>query len=403
MNIALVSSAYPPELDGIGDHTYWLAHSLANRSNVEVFTRRAGPFDSDNKVKITPFFSPAEPSSFELLHDAIGSWQQPTHAAQWLLLQYNPFGFGKRGWCPWVPQTLRRIRSQHPHLRVATMFHETMVPAWPWKFAVMHLWQSRLFRQVCRLSDLAFVSTTRWRPQVSRAHPRLPCHHLPVGSNIPLDETPHAAARKKLDLPEKALVLGIFGSAHISRQLDWIAAAARDVGKTGRQVIVAHVGPDTAKIAQAMPNLQVRSFGELPANQVGMHLRAMDVLIAPFSDGVSTRRGSVMAGLQHGLPVITTAKPWSDRILIDADHEGLLALSCDDAASFAAMTAERMPGLLSAKDISQRASQFYHNQFAWDTIAEKLTGHLTACCHPNFISNDENAHSDAFGLVPWRR
>ena len=67
------------------------------------------------------------------------------------------------------------------------------------------------------------------------------------------------------------------------------------------------------------------------------------------------------------------------------------------------MTAERMPGLLSAKDISQRASQFYHNQFAWDTIAEKLTGHLTACCHPNFISNDENAHSDAFGLVPWRR
>jgi glycosyltransferase involved in cell wall biosynthesis len=321
-------------------------------------------------------FKPEDPSSFQLLHDAIARWQQPMSEPQWLVLQYNPFGFGRRGWCPWVPSTLRKIRRHQPHLRVATMFHETMVPAWPWKFAVMHLWQSRIFRQICHLSDVSFVSTTRWQPQVFRAHPGLPCHHLPVGSNIPLDETPHAVARQRLGLPDKSLVLGVFGSAHISRQLDWIAAAAHEIGKMGRQVIVAHVGPDAAKICQALPNLQVRSFGELPAHQVGMHLRAMDVLVAPFSDGVSTRRGSVMAGLQHGVPVITTAAPWTDRMLIDADNEGLIALSCEGAASFAAMTAERLLGLLSATDISQRASQFYHRHFAWSTIAETLTGHL---------------------------
>jgi hypothetical protein len=40
------------------------------------------------------------------------------------------------------------------------------------------------------------------------------------------------------------------------------------------------------------------------------------------------------------------------------------------------MTAERLLGLLSATDISQRASQFYHRHFAWSTIAETLTGHL---------------------------
>ncbi len=403
MNIALISSAYPPDLDGIGDHTYWLAHSLANRSKVQVFTRRGRPLDADNEVKVTPLFNPEDPSSFHLLDDAIGRWQQPTREPQWLVLQYNPFGFGRRGWCPWVPHTLRRIRRHQPHLRVATMFHETMVPAWPWKFAVMHLWQSRIFRQVCHLSDVAFVSTTRWQPQVFRAHPHLPCHHLPVGSNIPLDETPRHVARQQLGLPAEALVLGIFGSAHISRQLDWIAAAAQEVGKTGQKVIVAHVGPDSAKICHAMPGLQVRSFGEQPANQVGMHLRAMDVLVAPFSDGVSTRRGSVMAGLQHGVPVVTTASAWTDRMLNHAGNEGLLALACEDAADFAATTAERLPQLLRTQGISQRAAQYYQNHFAWDAIAETLTGHLIGASRPTIKSNNENAHSNAFGLVPWRR
>lgn len=403
MKIALVSAAYPPDLDGIGDHTYWLARSLASRASVEVFTRGGSPLDVSQGVMVTPLFDPAVPASFELLDGAISHWQQPGREPQWLVLQYNPFGYGRRGWCPWVPRTLQKIRRQHPHLRVAAMFHETMVPAWPWKFAVMHLWQSRLFRQVCRLSDAAFVSTTRWQPQVTRACASLPCHHLPVGSNIPLDETARDAARQTLDLPSGALVLGIFGSAHVSRQLDWIAAAALEIRKAGREIIVAHVGPDAAKIRDAMPGLQVRSFGEQPADRVGMHLRAMDVLLAPFCDGVSTRRGSVMAGLQHGVPVITTASSWTDRVLLNAQPHGLLALQCDSAASFAAQTAAGLPAMLGDEGLSRRAAQFYHEHFAWEAIAETLSDHLLNAPHARLQPENDGVHCDAFGLMPRRR
>ncbi|WP_395744621.1 hypothetical protein [Prosthecobacter sp.] len=402
MNIALVSAAYPPDLDGIGDHTWWLARSLAGQASVEVLTRGGRPIAEDKEVKVTQFLEPSVPSSFEALEDAIAHWQQPARGPHWLLLQYNPFGFGRRGWCPWVPQTLRKIRRHYPHVRIATMFHETMVPAWPWKFAVMHLWQSHFFRQVCHVSEKAFVSSTRYQQQVARVRPDLPCLHLPVGSNVPLDETPRGLARQKIGLPENALVLGVFGSAHISRQLDWIAAAARQVGTTGRDVIVAHVGPDSAKISQAMPGVQVRSFGEQPAGQVGLHLRAMDVILAPFSDGVSTRRGSVMAGLQHGIPVITNASPWTDSLLLTAAVDGLLALDCNDAATFAAMTAAHLPDLLRARDTGQRAAAFYQSHFAWSTLAENLTRHLTGASQSGSAPAHAHSHGSTFGLAPGR-
>jgi len=55
------------------------------------------------------------------------------------------------------------------------------------------------------------------------------------------------------------------------------------------------------------PHLGIRiaATGELPAEQIPAHLRACDLLVQPFPDGVSSRRTSVMAGLANGVPVVT--------------------------------------------------------------------------------------------------
>ncbi len=35
-------------------------------------------------------------------------------------------------------------------------------------------------------------------------------------------------------------------------------------------------------------------------------IAAMDIMLNPFTDGISTRRGSALAALQQGVPLVTT-------------------------------------------------------------------------------------------------
>ena len=41
----------------------------------------------------------------------------------------------------------------------------------------------------------------------------------------------------------------------------------------------------------------------------------MDLHLAPYSDGVSTRRGAFLAGLQHGVSSVTTIGKHTDSLL----------------------------------------------------------------------------------------
>jgi glycosyltransferase involved in cell wall biosynthesis len=45
--------------------------------------------------------------------------------------------------------------------------------------------------------------------------------------------------------------------------------------------------------------------GGLEPSALSVHLQACALLIQPYNDGVSTRRGSVMAGLAHGRPIVS--------------------------------------------------------------------------------------------------
>ena len=46
--------------------------------------------------------------------------------------------------------------------------------------------------------------------------------------------------------------------------------------------------------------------GRLPPPDVAAALRACDLLVQPYPDGVTTRRTSVMAGLANGVPIVAT-------------------------------------------------------------------------------------------------
>ena len=383
MRLGLVSAAYPPDLDGIGDYTWWMARALAISDDVEkpvvVFTRDGSDHKASPGVKVSEFFNPQRAKTVSrLLASLEREDRDEERPLDWLVLQYNPFSWGRRGYCPWVPSTLRRLRQSGSATRLAVMFHETTIPKWPWRFSLMFAWQYPIFRNVCRIADMAFVSTTRWIPQVRRAATGLPIHHLPVGSNIPLCNVSRDEARMKLGIERDATVLGVFGGAHISRRLDWIAATVAEAKRThpGRRTALLYIGPEGRAMRRALGDSDLIDCGALPPEEVGCRLRALDAAISPFLDGVSTRRGSVMAFLQHGIPIATNQSSWTDELFRQATPPGLLVSSARSAMAFAAETAGWLDRLQTGKVPDLQVSNFYDQNFNWRIIADTMMRHL---------------------------
>jgi glycosyltransferase involved in cell wall biosynthesis len=92
-----------------------------------------------------------------------------------------------------------------------------------------------------------------------------------------------------------------------------------------------------AALVRKSPSLAdlLYATGALDAANLSCHVAACDLLIQPYSDGVSCRRSSFMVGLSHGKPLVTNlgalSEPfWRDTqalaLALAADTETLLGL-----------------------------------------------------------------------------
>lgn len=363
MRIALVSGGYPPEPDGIGDHTCHLAREIARAHQVAVFTTSAIPRNQDGAVEVSGVFDATAPRSVRALGPAITGW-----GADRVILQYNPFGFGPRGWNPHLSRFLRTLRAEG--IGIDVFFHETHVPPRIGKFLVLFAYQYPQFAAVCRSASRIFVSTGRWIPQVRRIRRDVTPRLVPIGSNIARATAAREVLRRKLG--QSGTLLVVFGSAHPSRLIDWIAAAAAEVAQRQPDTTLVYIGEDGSLMRRACADrLPVIDRGFLPADEAGEQIAACDVMLAPFIDGLSTRRGSVAAAFQNGVPVVSTVSRWTDEILRGRENDGIILSPVDAGA--AGYASRAVAAVLAAKNHNpERLRAFYARYFDWPVAAEAL-------------------------------
>jgi Glycosyl transferase 4-like domain len=373
LRIGLLSSAFPPDFDGIGDYTYWLAKTLAEKGvETSVWTSKGPERARCDGVDVHPFFEPDKPQSIRQLPALLAQGR----GLDWLKVEYNPFGFGRWGYCPWLVDTVRKSKKTRK-AQVAVMFHETQVPSRPWKFWVMRQWQNRQLRALAKLADTIFVSTTRWIDEIKAVVPRAVCHHLPVGSNLPKSQLTWETSREKLKISADTLVVGMFGSSHPSRMTDWMSAAVRGAASVQDKLVVLYVGKDGKSFREVCAGFPFMDEGPLPAEAAADRMRAMDVLISPFIDGISTRRGSAIAGFQHGAAVASTWADHTDALLRNDAPSSLILAPRDDQKAFT----DKINQWIVSKWKNQQPGReemeaFFERYFAWPEIARKTLERL---------------------------
>jgi len=309
----ILTCEYPPQTGGVSDYTYAVAAGLAAKGDeVHVWCPDCpGPQPQAEGVIVHRELGAFRPSDLRRAGRQLDQYPAPRR----ILMQWVPHGYGYRSmnlaFCGWLWARATRHRD-----RVEVMAHE-----------VYHSFRAGLHRQniaalmhrlmsilLLNASDRVWVSIPawerRWRPyRLGRA---IPFEWLPVPSNIAVVDLPERAlAIRRRYVGDGVFLIGHFGTfgPPIASLLDplLVALAAEPVSQS-----VLLMGRGSEEYRQVMirkhPGMAgwLQAAGPLGAQDLSSHIAACDVLIQPYPDGVSSRRGSLMAGLSHGKPIVTT-------------------------------------------------------------------------------------------------
>lgn len=386
MRIDLIYPTLPPRFDAIGQYTACMAAELARQgASVRIWTAREPEPDLISGVEVVTAFDRDDERSLRGLAEKIAA--SPPDA---VILQYNPFSYERLGRCKSVPWLLKELKRACPGLTVALMAHECFTgffpemgekirrygkEPWLWKAMIMGCWQRPLFQNSARNADTISFSTEPWIERFRPWFPGKTLNHWPIGSGVTESPISRQEARARLDISPETLAIGYFGTSHISRMVEEIKVALRNVRASGLDARLLYIGPNGADVCSGLDHEAICADGPLPDDEVSRRLQAVDVYLSPFLDGASTRRTSMITGLQHRLPTISTRGINTDSLLLQSDGkafmlpepsvegltEALLRLSQDSEERYR---------------LAEAGRAFFDQHFAWPVLATKLLDDL---------------------------
>lgn len=372
---AILAGEYPPQTGGVSDYTWLVARALAEAGDqVHVWAPTTPELaQADLGIDVRRLPGHFGPRALAQLRRDLADLPRPFR----ILVQYVPHAFGWKAMN--VPFAMWLFAQRQE--RVWVMFHEVAFPlarTQPLKHNVLGAVTRVMAALVARAAERCFVAIPEWDSMLRRLAPgERSIQLLPVPSNVPTSVEPSliALARAGMAPNATAVVVGHFGTfgGHIVPMLREIFPPLL---RSNTRRIGALLGRGGREFAAALvkehPDLEGRVFasGGLSPEQLAAHLAACDLLIQPYPDGASSRRGSLMAGLGLGMPIVTT-----DGFLTEPHwrESGAVALAPVSSPTRMIALAEDLLGDPDArKQLRARASALYAEKFALEKTIHTL-------------------------------
>jgi glycosyltransferase involved in cell wall biosynthesis len=178
-------------------------------------------------------------------------------------------------------------------------------------------------------------SERRWKPYALGR--RIPFQWLPVPSNICVvrDRAAVQAIRDRY-VSDGALLIGHFGTYGppvLSVLEPIVLQMAREIPDHPLLLMGMSSIEFRQKLIAKHPALErtLHATGALEPHDLSCHIAACDLLIQPYPDGATTRRTSLMAGISHGKPILTTSSKVTEPVWEQSAAVGLTPSGHTDA------------------------------------------------------------------------
>lgn len=377
----IITGEYPPQPGGVSDYTYEIAKALVGEEDiVHVWAPSwSAAVPSVRGIEIHQL-----PRGFGIrwlaeLTRGLRRYPAPRN----IVVQYVPHMYGWKSmnlaFCCWL--AVQRNRN------LKVMFHEVAFPfrvGQPRKHDVLAIIHRVMAWIVLRSADSAFTSTDHYQDLLRQLAPsNSEVGTLRICSNIPFNASPGGVSQARLEKSASPhFTVGVFSS--FGREICDLLEPVLPYVLENPSMHVVLIGPACSfvdSLTTLFPGLagRITSTGRVQALTAGPFLQNCDLLLQLYPDGACAARGSLIAALASGVPVVTTRGPLTDRLLLES---GALVFAENSPEDIRAAVELLRSDPASARRIGDRASRLYAEHFHPTTIASELsrpaTDRLTA-------------------------
>ena len=290
----------------------------------------------------------------------------------WVLVQYTALAWSARGFPLRILRVLKTLKAAGA--RVGLVYHD--VEPYEGRRMIDRLrrrTQLQTMREALNVSEAAIL-TVPMEKLSWIDHQRGNIFFIPVGANLPTSGEA-ASARKHISTDEKLTIAvfgvtgGEWGKKEIRKIVDAVRFATLRVKNLRLIVLGRHAKDVEAELKKLLSDtpVEVHVLGVLPAEDVVRSLSVSDVLL--FVRGhISTRRGSAIAGIACGLPVVAFAGPETAPPITEA---GLALYSPERKGDLGDVLVRVLEDEHYRTSLAQRSWMAQAEHFSWRAIAAR--------------------------------
>jgi glycosyltransferase involved in cell wall biosynthesis len=295
---------------------------------------------------------------------------------QWVLLQFTALAWSRRGFPLGALAVLAFVRRGGA--RCAVVFHEPFRPeAAGWLGHARGMFQEWIIRRIYHgVSRNIFpepLPRIGWLPRNA-----FKARFIPIGANIP-ERDPAVHARFSENAKSKTVVVFcLTGMPYLRDELKDISDAARTAMADGARFRLLFLGRGTSEAKEEIEHsfldlpIEVSNLGLLHADQISDILANSDAMLC-VRGRVYLRRGSALAGIACGLPIIGYAGESEGTPLNDA---GLVLVPYRDGRAAGAALSRVLQDQRFREELQEKSLRAQQNYFSWNLIASAFVSFL---------------------------
>jgi glycosyltransferase involved in cell wall biosynthesis len=296
---------------------------------------------------------------------------------KWVLLQYTALSWSRRGF-PFAALIVLAI-LRRGGARVTVVFHEPCRQGGSrWKDRIRGACQDwvirRLYQGAAKSIFTVPLETVAWL-----AKGESKAAFIPIGANIP-EHVNRRTSPAIAGAGKTVIVFGVTGAPEMAGEVEQIAAVIREASRmlAGLRLVAVGRGSVEAReqLVKALDGCGVEIVvrGVLSAEEVAREFEQADVLL--FVRGVVTpQRGSVMAAIAAGIPIVGYR---DGRIIGPLEEAGVEWSPWHDREGLVRGLIRVLSDPHRWTELHQRNLEAQKNHFSWATIAEQFCRILDA-------------------------
>lgn len=359
LRIGILTRNLPPRYCGIGDYSVNLAGELRSQGHEVLLIGSRGEYAPG--LKIVP--DDWSVSGLNRLYSHIQAMQLGH-----LILQFTPLMYIQDGW---RNQSLIELWQKLSDVaNTSLIVHETYFRSWCRPKSILRgAFEKRDLVAMCRASHNVFTASEPLIFEMAEWRLQRPPILLPIGSNVPEAVSDIEALRTHYRLTPGTLVLTLFGGGN---NLMWKLDHVQRLEQRLRQGGIEHVWLLLGGIPRSwLPEgAAVVDPGRLPLPELSAHLQMTDLFLMPNWSGVSAKRGTLMAAMNHALPVVGTRGYMTDRFW--GGVEGVLLAQQNDIAGFVDMVVALAGDPLRRQLLGKANRKYFLAHFSREVIVQQL-------------------------------